>query len=396
MNLEDEFNDLTRSIEQTREKRDEFNASTQELIKLIKETNSHIKEHLKTASEFREKRDAFNENVQGAKNNRITTQIALEELRKKLNEIREKNKDVGRISPQQQIEIKKLRSAVRARNMKIETEPTLSIKDEDKLIKEIEEFETKLNDLTKGTEARREYSNLIAQFPAYKNQLKKYHDEVIENSENSQKFHEQMLKEYEQVDKLREKIQELEKQLNQSRKQADEFHAQLLGFYKKRDEMRMEISTTQKEIRTQRRKERGNMAVLVRRIAKDHLEKGLKLSYVEFRLLLEKGEIAGMVPAFTSDDNEDETEDAVPAVEEPAESFPSLDEPEEIVPTLDAPAEEMAPVKVTRLKRAKKSSTEEPAGIVPSIDETVEAAPLIEEKEEVAPSIEEITQENVE
>ncbi len=289
--LEDDFNSLTKEIADARAKRDEFNGTTQELIRLIKENNSHIKDHLKKAQELKEKRDSFNENVQAAKNNRVTTQIALEELRKKLNEIKDKNKELPQITKDQQAQIKKLRSAVRARNMEIETAPSLSSHEEDRLIKEIEEMEGKLGELTKGSDARREYGKVIAQFPAYKLQLKKYHDEVILNSQESQKFHELMLKEYQSVDSLREKISQLEKELNDNRKKADQYHAQLLGYYKKRDGMRDEIMSTQREIRVQRRKERGNVAVLLRRLAKERMERGEKLDYIEFRLLLEKGEV---------------------------------------------------------------------------------------------------------
>jgi uncharacterized coiled-coil DUF342 family protein len=296
--LEDDFTVLTKDIADARAKRDEFNGTTQELIQLIKDTNSKIKEHLKKAQELKEKRDSFNENVQEAKNNRVTTQIALEELRKKLNEIKDKNKEIPEITKDQQAQIKKLRSAVRARNMEIETAPTLSSHEEDRLIKEIEEMEGRLGELTKGSEARREYGKFIAQFPAYKLQLKKYHDEVILNSQESQKFHEFMLKEYQSVDSLREKISQLEKELNDNRKKADHFHGQLLGYYKKRDGMRDEIMSTQREIRVQRRKERGNVAVLLRRLAKERMERGEKLDYIEFRLLLEKGEVE------TEDDEE--------------------------------------------------------------------------------------------
>ena len=289
--LEDDFNSLTKEIADARAKRDEFNGTTQELIRLIKENNSHIKDHLKKAQELKEKRDSFNENVQAAKNNRVTTQIALEELRKKLNEIKDKNKELPQITKDQQAQIKKLRSAVRARNMEIETAPSLSSHEEDRLIKEIEEMEGKLGELTKGSDARREYGKVIAQFPAYKMQLKKYHDEVILNSQESQKFHELMLKEYQAVDELREKISTLEKELNDNRKKADQYHAQLLGYYKKRDGMRDEIMSTQREIRVQRRKERGNVAILLRRLAKERMERGEKLDYIAFRLLLEKGEV---------------------------------------------------------------------------------------------------------
>ncbi len=289
--LEDDFNLLTKEIAEARAKRDEFNGTTQELIRMIKENNSRIKDHLKKAQELKEKRDSFNENVQAAKNNRVTTQIALEELRKKLNEIKDKNKEIPQITKDQQAQIKKLRSAVRARNMEIETSASLSSQEEDRLIKEIEEMEGKLGELTKGSDARREYGKVIAQFPAYKMQLKKYHDEVILNSQESQKFHEFMLKEYQAVDDLREKISMLEKELNDNRKKADQYHAQLLGYYKKRDGMRDEIMTTQREIRVQRRKERGNVAILLRRLAKERMERGEKLDYIAFRLLLEKGEV---------------------------------------------------------------------------------------------------------
>jgi uncharacterized coiled-coil DUF342 family protein len=296
--LEDDFNLLTKEIAEARAKRDEFNGTTQELIRMIKDTNSKIKEHLNNAQDLKEKRDSFNENVQAAKNNRVTTQIALEELRKKLNEIKDKNKELPQITKDQQAQIKKLRSAVRARNMEIETAASLSSQEELVLIKEIEEMEGKLGELTKGSEARREYGKVIAQFPAYKLQLKKYHDEVILNSQESQKFHELMLKEYQAVDSLREKISQLEKELNDNRKKADQYHAQLLGYYKKRDGMRDEIMSTQREIRVQRRKERGNVAVLLRRLAKERMERGEKLDYIAFRLLLEKGEVE------TEDDEE--------------------------------------------------------------------------------------------
>lgn len=289
--MEKDFGDLSKQIEEVRAKRDEFNASTQDLIRLLRETNGKIREHLKKATTFREKRDGFNENVQAAKNNRITTQIALEELRKRLDEIKEKNKEIKPLDKSQQAQITKLRQAVRRKNMEIETKPDLSTSDEDRLIKDIEQLEGQLASLTKGTEARREYSAIIGQFPVYKAQLKKYHDEVVENSEESQKYHEFMLKEYDNVDAMREKIGKLEKELAESRKQADVFHSELLALYKKRDSMRTNIQETHREVRTQRRKERGNVALQLRRLAKERLDRGERLDFVEFRLLHEKNDI---------------------------------------------------------------------------------------------------------
>ncbi|MHA1792543.1 MAG: hypothetical protein ACTSVI_07850, partial [Promethearchaeota archaeon] len=187
--LEQEHNELVKNIETVREKRDEHNQITKDLITTIIGLNGKIKEHLKKANEFRSKRDQFNNLAQQAKSNRITTQFALEELRRQLNEIKEKYKDIRPIDHQQQIQIKKLRSAVKKRNMEIETKPDLTLEEEDRLIKQIEDLERKLGELTKGSEAKREYSKIISQFPKYKNQLRKYHEEVLSYSEESQKFH---------------------------------------------------------------------------------------------------------------------------------------------------------------------------------------------------------------
>ena len=289
--LEEKLNDLNADIRETRDKRDDFNNTTQEIISLLKQTNSKIKDHLKKASQHRDKRDAFNDEVQVAKNNRITTQIALEELRKKLDEIKNKYKEIKPISTHQRREINKLRSAVRARNMEIVTKPDLTVNDEERLIKEIEELEIKLGQLTKGSKARREYSKIIAQFPVYKGQLRKYHQEVVKNSEESQKYHELMIKEYEKVDELRERIKELEKELNENKKIADQHHQDLLKLYKQRNKLRDGIHSTQRRMRIQRRKERGNIAILKRRLAKERLDGNQKLDFVEFRLLLEKNQI---------------------------------------------------------------------------------------------------------
>lgn len=291
VNLEAEYNVINKDIEQTRDKRDEHNQITKDLIGLIKETSKKIKDGLKKANEFRDERDSFNEKVQEAKNNRITTQIALEELRKKLNRIKEKYKDLKPINREQKIQIRKLQNAVKARNMEIETKPDLSLEEEDRLIKEIEELSFKLSDLTKGDEARQEYSKVISQFPDYRNQLKSYHEEVIVNSEESQKYHEKMLAEYNKIDEYRERIKQLEDELNANRKVADDYHNTLISLYKRRDEIREIISRTQRRIRVRKKRERSNVALLKRRLAKEKLERGEKLDFIEFRLLSEKNQL---------------------------------------------------------------------------------------------------------
>ena len=190
--LEEGFNAIIKEIAVARLKRDEFNGTTQEIIRKLKENNSQIKEHIKKAQELKEKRDSFNENVQAAKNSRATTQAALEELRKKLVEIKEKDK---------------------------------------------------------GGDARREYDDVVAQITAHDQQSEKYHNEVILNSQESQKYHELMLKEFQAVDSLREKISTLEEELDDNRMKADQVHAQLLGYYKKREDMRDEIISMRRETR---------------------------------------------------------------------------------------------------------------------------------------------------
>ncbi len=189
--LEEGFNAIIKEIAVARVKRDEFNGTTQEIIRKLKENNSQIKEHIKKAQELKEKRDSFNENVQAAKNNRATTQAALDELRKKLVEIKEKDK---------------------------------------------------------GGDARREYDDVVAQITAHDQQSEKYHNEVILNSQESQKYHELMLKEFQAVDSLREKISTLEEELDDNRMKADQVHAQLLAGYKKREDMRDEIISRRREL----------------------------------------------------------------------------------------------------------------------------------------------------
>ena len=100
-----------------------------------------------------------------------------------------------------------------------------------------------------------------------------------------------MLKEYNKIDEYRERIKQLEEELNTNRKVADEYHNKLVGLYKQRDDLRDNIMSTQREMRARKRKERGNVALLKRRVAKEKLERGEKLDFIEFRLLSEKNDI---------------------------------------------------------------------------------------------------------
>ena len=68
-------------------------------------------------------------------------------------------------------------------------------------------------------------------------------------------------------------------------------NSELVAFYKKRDSMRNNIQETHREVRIQRRKERGNVAMQLRRLAKERLDRGERLDFIEFRLLHEKNDI---------------------------------------------------------------------------------------------------------
>lgn len=261
------------SIEEAKkwaEKRNELNAE-------FKKVNDEIKA-------LREKRDDLNGKVKGLKNERDQLRAKLGEKRAELDKLKDQLESLQSQVKGSYAEIKK---EIEALEWKIQTNP-LKPKDEYRLVAQIKQLDSQLPAHEQIRELRKKMNGLKVEIDAIRMAAEQIHHKLTEFAKESETYHSQMMNLIKPAGEAKAKADEAHKNYLDFRTQADRAHQDFIGHMVEVKRLRQQVHQVENEARSKKEEE---ILRKTEETATEKLKRGEKLSFEEFKTLIERGKI---------------------------------------------------------------------------------------------------------
>ena len=222
------------NIVSLKEKRDEYNERTKNLIKEHKQKDEEFKQNRDHASQYKEKRDELNEKVRILKEKRKNAYDKITELNEELKDAKKKDQEKkkkeqenkknenypnGKRAPS----LRKIKTQIRILEQKIITD-NLEIKEENEIINQIQDLEQIKFDIEVKSGNTYELRTNLKEISTFRSEIKKINNEIQDLSDESQNFHVLMMEFYKDNDVKRKELERIRKELRESKVIADEYH----------------------------------------------------------------------------------------------------------------------------------------------------------------------------
>ena len=282
---EQRIEELYRRLNVLKAERDDLNKKAQTWAERRNRIHEEIRRIRLLIRNLKQRRDSLNKEVKHLK---ALRKVELERRDEILEEIRELRKERNRIAagkpPRSQ---SYLENQIKRIEWKIQTEP-LPLDAERKLIDQIKILEAQLEVYRRIGSINNKIAELRKEADKLKAEALNYRSRILEISAESQEFHAKMLKRIEEAKELKAK--------------ADEMHQRYAGNKEKVKAINLEIKKTLGEIRSirellkseeekERRRRESDLQRQTEEKALEKLKRGEKLTFDEFKILLEKGKI---------------------------------------------------------------------------------------------------------
>lgn len=282
---EQRIEELYRRLNVLKAERDDLNKKAQTWAERRNRIHEEIRKIRLLIRNLKQRRDSLNKEVKHLK---ALRKVELERRDEILEEIRELRKERNRIAagkpPRSQ---SYLENQIKRIEWKIQTEP-LPLDAERKLIDQIKILEAQLEVYRRIGSINNKIAELRKEADKLKAEALNYRSRILEISAESQEFHLKMLKRIEEAKELKAK--------------ADEMHQRYAGNKEKVKAINLEIKKTLGEIRSirellkseeekERRRRESDLQRQTEEKALEKLKRGEKLTFDEFKILLEKGKI---------------------------------------------------------------------------------------------------------
>lgn len=282
---EQRIEELYRRLNVLKAERDDLNKKAQTWAERRNRIHEEIRKIRLLIRDLKQRRDSLNKEVKHLK---ALRKVELERRDEILREIRELRKERNRIAagkpPRSQ---SYLENQIKRIEWKIQTEP-LPLDAERKLIDQIKILEAQLEVYRRIGSINNKIAELRKEADKLKAEALNYRSRILEISAESQEFHLKMLKRIEEAKELKAK--------------ADEMHQRYAENKEKVKAINLEIKKTLGEIRSirellkseeekERRRRESDLQRQTEEKALEKLKRGEKLTFDEFKILLEKGKI---------------------------------------------------------------------------------------------------------
>lgn len=276
-----------------KQQREELNRKVTTIANKRNQLNEQVKELIKSAKEEREKRDQCNQSISEIKEkkNIILKEIdgfseqtgRLEEQLEKAQEKKTQTKRPAHFST------KKIRKQIQDLEWKIQTTSNLTISEERELVDQINRLEQKFREIRETDVISRDLRTISNRIRVLRGKLRKFDRELRNNAHESRFHHKTMIQAFKNADILRKQADELHAQFLTAKKQANLIHNEYLIHIREINKTRQDITKNKQQIRQEHDKVREEKIKEQTEDAKKKFDEGRKLSFDEFRTLIDKG-----------------------------------------------------------------------------------------------------------
>lgn len=277
--------ELEREISELKVEMDRLRDEARKFVEKRNSIHEKMRELRLEAVKLKGERDALNDEV---KNLKIILGELKQSYHEKLNaldELKQRIRNYIKTKPAENEEY--LKKEISEIEWKIQTS-SLPLEEENNLVKRVRFLETRLAFYRNLDEMRSKAALLKEQMKKLRDEITSCRNKIAENIMKSRKLHESMMEHFREIDELRV--------------EADRMHKMYLERMEKISSLRLkyagllgQISALKKIIREEEEKRRTEAAAALRgkikREALEKLKRGEKVSFEEFKILAEQGEV---------------------------------------------------------------------------------------------------------
>ena len=269
--LKAERDDLNRKAQTWADKRDRLHKEIQELRLQIRD--------------LRQRRDSLNEEVKRLKSLREAELKRRNEIFEEINKLREEKGKINARKPRKSRSY--LKGEIERIEWRIQTEP-LPLDVEKELIEKIRTLESQMEVYRRIERIENKISVLRREVERLKEAALNYRSRILEIATQSQEFHLKMIKKIEYLNELKLKADEMHKQYVENKEKVKAINIEIKKILMEIQEIRNLLNAKEEK---ERRQKQAELQKQTEEKALEKLQRGEKLTFDEFKILLEKGRI---------------------------------------------------------------------------------------------------------
>lgn len=273
---------LSLELASIKAKRDRLNNEATDWAEKRDSFHEKIRELREKASNIKEKRDVLNQKVKELKNLREQAKAKRQENRNEIRRIREKIGNLLERKPSQNWSA--IQRKIESLEWKIQT-TTLTIEQEEELISQVRRLEIQQMILKRFQELKDRLIEAQAEEGARATEAKSHHEKLSELAEKSQKLHEQRLEILDHVKDLRVEADHTHQKYVETQRKAKEIHQRFEELSQRINDLRQKQRSQEEAKQAKRQKQ---LLEETRKRALKKMKHGEKLTWEEFKLLMEK------------------------------------------------------------------------------------------------------------
>ncbi|MHA2054854.1 MAG: coiled-coil protein [Candidatus Hodarchaeales archaeon] len=281
---------VARDIKQQRE---ELNRKVTTIANKRNQLNEQVKELIKTAKEERDQRDQCNQSISEIKEKKNTLIKELEAFNGQMREFDEQLKAAQEKQPQSKrrsnFSAKRLRKQIQDLEWKLQTTSNLSIIEEREIVDQITRLEERFREVRETDVLSRDLRTLSNRTKGLRGKLRNLDKDLRSKAHESRFHHKTMIQAFKNADVFRKQADELHARFLEAKEQANLIHNEYLTQVREINKTRQNISKSKQVVRKKQDAERREKIKEQTEDAKKKFDEGRKLSFEEFRTLIDKG-----------------------------------------------------------------------------------------------------------
>lgn len=284
-NVKQKIEELIIQLASLKAERDQLNNEAKNWAEKRNILNEKIKKLRAEANSTKEKRDALNQEVKRLKTLREQAKAGQKEKCKQISKLKEKIKLLWKKKPSRNLHA--IQKEIENLEWKIQTTP-LEVKQEEELISKIKHLEIQRNILKQLQELKDRLIKLQTEEKALSTKAKFHHEKLSKIAEQSQKLHEQRLETLNQIQKFKIDADNAHQKYVEIKQRANQMHQKYKEMLQKINDLKRKQRREEEAKQAKRQKQ---LLEETRKKALEKMKRGEKLTWEEFKLLAEQGNL---------------------------------------------------------------------------------------------------------
>ncbi|MHA2364489.1 MAG: DUF7121 family protein [Candidatus Hodarchaeales archaeon] len=276
-----------------RSKREHLNAQVIDMAKIRNQKNLEVRELINKANEEKKLRNNANKEISDLKMKKSTLTKEIEtyqkELEKKDVELEKKNTSKEKIPSKQFINIKRLQKDIKELEWKLQTISNLPLDQEREIVDRIATLDEQMESLIEFREIGKEKRQILNGLRNGRKDLRKTISQMNKRVRESRQHHKTMIECFNKANIIRKEADSQHNSIQKIKKEADTIHNEYVEKIKTKKKLSSKISRHMKKQKAvQKAKERE---VIKERtdVALQRTKDGKKISFDEFKALIDRG-----------------------------------------------------------------------------------------------------------